>query len=255
MNESVLAITALRKRFGHEAILRGVTLNVGAGETVALMGPSGGGKSTLLRCVLGLTAFDEGEIRAFDHVLVGGVTGRGAGARNFDAARALRRSFGLVFQDFQLFPHLTARENVALAQRLAQGRSRAEALSRSDALLERVGLAHRQHAYPQALSGGEKQRVAIARALALEPKGLLCDEVTSALDPELKREVTDVLTSLRREGLALLLVTHELHFAQKTADRVVFMAQGEVLEEGPPSSLFQHPQHPRTRQFLGHLRA
>lgn len=251
MSEAALSVMGLHKRFGDDALLRGVTLRVGVGETVALIGPSGGGKSTLLRCVLGLTEFDAGDIRAFEHVLVGGVTGRAAKARNFEAARALRRTFGLVFQDFQLFPHLTARENVALAQRLVQGRTQAEALVRSDALLDRVGLAHRRGAYPRALSGGEKQRVAIARALALEPRGLLCDEITSALDPELKREVTDVLSMLRRDGLSLLLVTHELQFAERAADRVVFMAHGEVLEEGPPATLLRAPRHARTRGFLG----
>jgi polar amino acid transport system ATP-binding protein len=158
--------------------------------------------------------------------------------------------FGMIFQDFQLFPHLTALENVTEAPRSVLKLSRADARRRALGLLGRVGLADRADAYPQELSGGQKQRVAIARALAMEPRGLLCDEITSALDPELKHEVLVVLEDLKREGLTLILVTHEIGFARRAADRVVVLAEGKLIEDGPPRQVLDDPQHPRTRQFL-----
>jgi polar amino acid transport system ATP-binding protein len=218
-------------------------LTVRAGETVALIGPSGGGKSTLLRCINALTGFDEGEIRIGPHVLQ---AGRNSGGSVYE----LRRLFGMIFQDFQLFPHLTALGNVIEAPVRVLKVSRAEAVKRGLVLLERVGLADRADAYPQQLSGGQKQRVAIARALAMQPRGLLCDEITSALDPELKHEVLEVLEDLKRDGLTLLVVTHEIGFARRAADRVLVLADGMIIEEGPPAQVLDSPQAPRTQAFL-----
>jgi ABC-type polar amino acid transport system ATPase subunit len=214
------------------------------GETVALLGPSGGGKSTLLRCLNGLNDFDRGEIRVGPHTLR---SGPAAGGRE---VAQVRRLFGMVFQDFQLFPHLTALANVVLAPQRVLGLSRAEAVKRGQQLLERVGLGGHLHAWPGQLSGGQKQRVAIARALAMQPRGLLCDEITSALDPELKSEVLEVLETLKREGMTLLMVTHEIGFARRAADRVVVLCDGRVLEEGPPSQVLDNPRTERLRTFL-----
>ncbi|MER3417011.1 MAG: hypothetical protein C4297_12470 [Gemmataceae bacterium] len=239
-----VTVTNLTKRFGTKTILDGVSLEVHPGETVVLLGPSGSGKSTLLRCLNGLTPFDGGEIRIGEHILRPGHNGNG------ESIRQLRRWFGMVFQDFQLFPHLTALENITEAPIRVLGLTVSEARRRAMTLLERVGLADRAQAYPRQLSGGQKQRVAIARALAMEPRGLLCDEITSALDPELKSEVLAVLEDLRNDGMALLVVTHEMGFARRAADRVLMLADGRIVEEGPPARLFAEPSSPRTRQFL-----
>jgi polar amino acid transport system ATP-binding protein len=241
-----ITITNLTKRFGNLLVLDGVNLTVRAGETVALIGPSGGGKSTLLRSLNGLTTFDEGEIQIGAQVLR---PAKGGGC-NGAALRQVRRLLGMVFQDFQLFPHLTALENVIEAPIQVLGLSKAAAVERGRSLLKRVGLADRVDAYPHQLSGGQKQRVAIARSLAMEPRGLLCDEITSALDPELKQEVLAVLEDLRREGLTLLMVTHEIGFARRAAHRVVMLADGKIIEEGPPSQVLDRPQTERARLFL-----
>jgi ABC-type polar amino acid transport system ATPase subunit len=238
------------KRFGPRVVLAGVNLSVKGGETVALIGPSGGGKSTLLRCVNGLTGFDDGEIRVGDHVLK--CTPDGAPGPE---CRPLRRLFGMIFQDFQLFPHLTVLQNVIEAPMQVLKLPRAEAVERARGLLERVGLADRGDAYPKHLSGGQKQRVAIARALAMQPRGLLCDEITSALDPELKHEVLEVLEDLKRDGLTLLIVTHEIGFARRAADRVVVLAEGRVVEEGPPDQVIDRPCETRTQTFLRQVMA
>src|SRR5205823_3715280 len=192
----------------------------------------------------GLNTFDSGEIRVGEHVLRPGAT-RGGGA-----VQQMRRLFGMVFQDFQLFPHLTALGNVIEAPVRVLGLSRTEANERGRALLERVGLGGHVTAYPDQLSGGQKQRVAIARALAMEPRGLLCDEITSALDPELKYEVLGVLEDLKREGMTLLMVTHEIGFARRAADRVVVLADGKLIEDGPPAQVIDQPRHERVRAFL-----
>jgi polar amino acid transport system ATP-binding protein len=213
---------------------------------LAFIGPSGGGKSTLLRCLVGLTPFDGGEIRVGPHVLKASTAASGNGT----VVRQLRRLFGMIFQDFQLFPHLTALQNVMEAPVQVLGLSRSAARDRAMRLLERVGLGGHADAWPGQLSGGQKQRVAIARALAMEPRGLLCDEITSALDPELKGEVLRVLEDLKRDGLTLLLVTHELGFARRTADRVLMLCDGKVIEDGPPGQVLDHPQSPRTQAFL-----
>jgi polar amino acid transport system ATP-binding protein len=243
-----IAITGLVKRFGDRVVLDGVNLSFAAGQTVALIGPSGGGKSTLLRCINGLNAFDAGEIRVGPHVLR---PGQPREIRR--AAQYVRRLFGMIFQDFQLFGHLTALGNIVEAPVHVLGLSRTEAHSRGMELLERVGLADRAGAYPRELSGGQKQRVAIARALAMQPRGLLCDEITSALDPELKSEVLDVLEDLRRDGLTLLIVTHEIGFARRAADRVVVLDDGRVIEDGPPEQVLHHPQAERTQRFLSRV--
>jgi polar amino acid transport system ATP-binding protein len=239
------------KRYGPRLILDRISLTVEPGQTVALIGPSGGGKSTLLRCINGLTSFDGGEVRVGPHVL-GPTAGR---LPNGSAVRELRRWFGMVFQDFQLFPHLTAVENVIEAPVHVLKVLRADAVKRALHLLERVGLADRGDAYPRQLSGGQKQRVAIARALAMQPRGLLCDEITSALDPELKHEVLTVLEDLRREGMTLLVVTHEIGFARRAADRVLVLADGKIIEDGPPDQVLDHPATERARVFLSRVLA
>jgi polar amino acid transport system ATP-binding protein len=241
-----VAVSEVTKRFGDRLVLDRVSLEVQPGQTVALIGPSGGGKSTLLRCLNGLNTFDAGEVRVGPHVLGAGGTSRGNGT----AVRAMRRLFGMVFQDFQLFPHLTALQNVMEAPRHVLGLPGAEAAARARRLLARVGLTGHLDAWPQQLSGGQKQRVAIARALAMEPRGLLCDEITSALDPELKSEVLAVLEDLKRDGLTLLMVTHEIGFARRAADRVVVLADGRIVEDGTPAQVIDSPQSPRTQAFL-----
>ena len=246
-----LEVRNVSKRYGSRVILDDVSVTVEAGQTVALIGPSGGGKSTLLRCLNGLTAFDRGEIRVGGHTL-----GPAAGRSNHGpAAQQARRLLGMVFQDFQLFPHLTALQNVIEAPLQVLGLPRPAAEARGHKLLERVGLGDRGNAYPQQLSGGQKQRVAIARALAMEPRGLLCDEITSALDPELKNEVLDVLEDLKREGLTLLMVTHEIGFARRAADRVLVLAGGKIIEDGPPAQVLDNPTAERTRVFLSRVLA
>jgi polar amino acid transport system ATP-binding protein len=238
-------ISHLTKRFGERLVLDDVSLAIEAGQTVALVGPSGAGKSTLLRCINGLNTFERGEIRVGPHTLRADRRSRGS-----PAAREVRRVFGMIFQDFQLFPHLTAAQNIMEAPRTVLRLSKAAAYGRAMKLLARVGLADRADAYPQQLSGGQKQRVAIARAMAMEPCGLLCDEITSALDPELKHEVLVVLEDLKREGLTLIIVTHEIGFARRAADRVVMLADGRIMEDGPPCEVLDAPRMPRTQQFL-----
>ncbi|HLN30805.1 MAG TPA: amino acid ABC transporter ATP-binding protein [Gemmataceae bacterium] len=239
-------VANLTKRFGDRLVLDGVSLTVNAGETVALIGPSGGGKSTLLRCLNGLTTIDGGEIQIGRHVLRSTAASRGNGNDSQQVCRLL----GMIFQDFQLFPHFTALENVMEAPVHVLKLSKSAARERGLSLLKRVGLGDRADAYPRQLSGGQKQRVAIARALAMEPRGLLCDEITSSLDPELKNEVLEVLEDLKREGMTLVMVTHEIGFARRAADRVIVLAEGKIVEEGPPSQVIDRPQTPRTQLFL-----
>lgn len=244
MNDHQVTLTNVTKRFGHRLVLDGISLSIDAGEAVAVIGPSGAGKSTLLRCINGLNTFDGGEIRVGPHVLHPDRRGTGP------VYREVRRTFGMIFQDFQLFPHRTAIQNIMEAPVHVLGLSRDEARQRGMKLLNRVGLGDRADAYPRELSGGQKQRVAIARAMAMEPRGLLCDEITSSLDPELKGEVLSVLEDLNREGLTVILVTHEIGFARRGADRVVVLADGKILEDGPPERILDNPQMPRTQKFL-----
>ncbi|MBX9677959.1 MAG: amino acid ABC transporter ATP-binding protein [Gemmataceae bacterium] len=235
---------AVRKHFGGRTILNDVSLDFRPGETVAILGPSGGGKSTFLRCLNGLCHFDEGEVRVGSRTLL--ARGRTAGHE----LEQVRRSFGMIFQDFQLFPHRTVLANVTEAPVRVLGEGRRSANERAHELLRRVGLQDHAEKYPHQLSGGQKQRVAIARALAMKPQGLLCDEITSALDPELKAEVLKTLEDLKREGLTLLMVTHEIGFARRAADRVVVLCDGKILEDGTPREVLDSPTSPRMREFL-----
>jgi polar amino acid transport system ATP-binding protein len=239
-----LRIEGLHKAFGELPVLRGIDLQVAPGEVVALIGKSGSGKSTLLRCINGLEAFESGRLE---------VEGQALQPHNAKAMRALRQRVGMIFQSFNLFPHLSVGHNVMLAPRLVK-RSADEALrAQAQALLERVGLGDKFDAFPDQLSGGQQQRVAIARALAMSPQILLCDEITSALDPELVGEVLQVVERLAADGMTLLMVTHEMAFARKVAHRVIFMHQGRIHEMGPAQALFDQPQTPELRQFLSSL--
>jgi polar amino acid transport system ATP-binding protein len=231
------------KRFGTRTILDNISLTIPPGEIVALLGPSGGGKSTLLRCLNGLNTFDAGEIDVGPHRLF-------AGSNYSGELQQVRRTYGMIFQDFQLFPHLSVLGNVIEAPIRVLGLPAKEARRSAEALLQRVGMAEFAHAFPQQLSGGQKQRVAIARALAMQPRGLLCDEITSALDPELKNEVLDVLVDLKKDGLTIILVTHEIGFARRAADRVVMLCDGRILEQGPPAEVLDHPRTERMGIFL-----
>lgn len=232
------------KRFGERTILENISLTIPPGETVALIGPSGGGKSTLIRCLNGLNTFDAGEIQVGPHRLLPGAHGNGR------SVKEVRRSFGMIFQDFQLFPHLRVLENVTEAPVRVLRQSTLAAREHAAQLLQRVGMNEHARAFPQQLSGGQKQRVAIARALAMQPRGLLCDEITSALDPELKNEVLSVLEDLKRDGLTMILVTHEIGFARRAADRVIVLCDGRILEEGSPADVFDRPQTERMGIFL-----
>ena len=241
---TIVQITALRKSFGTNEVLKGIDLDVQRGEVIAIIGKSGSGKSTLLRCINGLEVFQQGALSVDGKALI------------YDSAlamRELRQRVGMIFQSFNLFPHLSVGRNVMLAPALVKKRSQAEATEQAKKLLARVGLAEKFDARPDQLSGGQQQRVAIARALAMEPAVLLCDEITSALDPELVGEVLRVVESLALEGMTLLMVTHEMSFARKVADRVIFMHQGRVHESGPPATIFGSPQTPELKQFLSSL--
>jgi polar amino acid transport system ATP-binding protein len=240
----VVQITALRKSFGANEVLKGIDLTVASGEVIAIIGKSGSGKSTLLRCINGLEAFQEGSLS---------VDGKPLLHDSALAMRELRQHVGMIFQSFNLFPHLTVGRNVMLAPTLVKRKNRDDAQAMARQLLERVGLAEKFDAMPDQLSGGQQQRVAIARALAMQPAVLLCDEITSALDPELVGEVLRVVESLANDGMTLLMVTHEMNFARKVSDRVIFMHQGKVHEMGPPDELFGAPKTPELKQFLSSL--
>ena len=233
-------------RFGANAAVDGVSLEVDQGEVVAVIGPSGSGKSTFLRC------FNHLQVPTSGQILIDGVPTVGSSADTAKAADLLqlRRKVGMCFQSFNLFPHLSAVQNVMLAQVKALGRSKDEARQRSLEILDRVGLANKADSMPGHCSGGQQQRIAIARALALDPEIMLFDEPTSSLDPELGMEVLAVMRELAESGMTMLVVTHEMHFANDVADRLVFMADGKILEEGVPADILQHPSHKRTRKFL-----
>jgi polar amino acid transport system ATP-binding protein len=246
----LVEITKVRKSFGATEVLKGITLTVEPGGVAVIVGPSGSGKSTLLRTINHLEKVDGGHI-AIDGKLVGyEVRGKRLHELREKTILKQRTEIGMVFQNFNLFPHLTALENVSEAPVVAQGRSKEEARRRALELLDRVGLKDRAGAYPRQLSGGQQQRVAIARALALDPKILLFDEPTSALDPELVNEVLDVIRELAKSGTTLIIVTHEMGFARDVADTVVFMDQGQIVEQGSPEQIFTNPQEPRTRSFF-----
>jgi len=238
------------KSFGHLKVLRDVSISIEKGEVVCIIGPSGAGKSTLLRCINHLEGIDSGTIYLEDEPVY---RYSKDGRIHVDSERRieeLRSEVGMVFQSFNLFPHLTALENVILAPVHVRKEPREQARKRGEALLAKVGLSDKVDAYPQELSGGQQQRVAIARSLAMQPKAMLFDEVTSALDPELIGEVLRVMRQLAAEGMTMIVVTHEMAFARDVADRVLFMADGVVVEEGTPEQIFKTPRHERTRQFL-----
>lgn len=223
--------------------LNGIDLYVKKGEVLVIIGPSGSGKSTLLRVVNALESLDEGEIWI----------GEDKVSEKKADLRRIREDAGMVFQSFNLFSHLSIIENVALAPRIVRKKPKQEAIAIAEKLLERVGLADKLNSLPRQLSGGQQQRAAIARALAMSPKVLLFDEPTSALDPEMIKEVLDVMTDLAKEGMTMMVVSHEMGFARAAADRVVFMDQGKIVEEGPPSTLFTEPKEQRTKDFMRHI--
>ena len=245
----MLKLEGIHKRFGELEVLRGVDLEVKRGEVVCVLGPSGSGKSTLLRCVNLLEPPERGEIFVEGHDICKG-PGSSAGEAGWQLD-FVRQRVGIVFQQFNLFPQKSVLENVTLAQEKVLGRSGQEAREKATELLKRVGLGDKLEQYPERLSGGQQQRVAIARALAMDPQVMLFDEVTSALDPELVKEVLDTMRELAEEGMTMIVVTHELGFAREVADRVIFMDQGVIVEEGPPADVLENPKEERTKQFLG----
>lgn len=238
-SEPIIHIENVHKRFGNVHALRGVNLDVYKGEVIVIIGPSGSGKSTLLRCINRLEEFDEGRIVVDDIPL--------DTAANINAVRT---EVGMVFQQFNLFPHLTVLENILLAQRIVRKRNKEEATRIAMDLLHKVGIPEKVNNYPIQLSGGQQQRVAIARALAMNPKIMLFDEPTSALDPEMIQEVLDVMLTLAKEGMTMVVVSHEMGFARAAAHRAILMDEGQIVEEAPPDVLFTNPKQERTKSFL-----
>jgi polar amino acid transport system ATP-binding protein len=246
--DALLKLENVHKRFGDLEVLRGINLAVGKGQVFCVLGPSGSGKSTLLRCINLLEPPEQGDILLEGKSICRAEEGSGDDDWDVDF---VRQRVGMVFQQFNLFPHKTAIENVAMAQQTVLGRGEAEARTKSAALLKRVGLADKLEEYPDRLSGGQQQRVAIARALAMDPEVMLFDEVTSALDPELVKEVLDVMRELANEGMTMVVVTHEIGFAREVGDQVVFMDEGVVVEQGEPKAVLDGPKEERTKRFLG----
>ena len=248
--EPMIDARDIHKAFGHTQVLQGVSLQLRRGEVVAVIGPSGSGKSTFLRCLNRLETIDRGHVAIGGEVLATtGADGRCSYAPEAELRRICRKT-GMVFQHFNLFPHLTVLQNVIEAPMVVQGLPREAAIARAEALLAKVGLADKRNNYPARLSGGQKQRVAIARALAMEPEIMLFDEPTSALDPELTGEVLRTMRALAQEHMTMLVVTHEMGFAREVAHTAVFMDQGRILESGPAAAMFAQPQHARTQGFL-----
>jgi polar amino acid transport system ATP-binding protein len=254
-HKPLLSVRNLRKSFGEREILKGISFDLPAGQTLVLIGPSGSGKTTVLRCLNYLEAPSGGEIELAGETIGGAYVGEAAKWQPLSEARLAlqRRMFGFVFQRFNLFPHLTALQNVAIGPRKVLGLSGEAAASRAAEQLARVSLAEHMNKRPSQLSGGQQQRVAIARALAMEPRLILFDEPTSALDPELVHEVLDVMGTLAREGMTMVVVTHEMSFARRVADKLIFMADGCIVEDGPPEEVFSAPRGEKTRRFLAHV--
>jgi glutamate/aspartate transport system ATP-binding protein len=243
MPDPIIVLKDVSKSYGATPVLRRCSTTVARGEVVVVCGPSGSGKSTLIKCINGLEAYGAGSIR---------VEGIEVGAKATNLPR-LRTRIGMVFQHFELYPHMTALENIVLAQVHALRRTRKEAQARARRLLDRVGLASKADARPANLSGGQQQRIAIARALALDPQAMLFDEPTSALDPEMITEVLDVLVALAREGMTMMVVTHEMGFARRVAHRIIFMDQGEIVEDTPTETFFTAPASERAKLFLSKI--
>lgn len=240
MAEPILTVEHLVKAYGGNGVLDNVSFNVLPGEVVVVVGPSGCGKSTLLRCINALEPVQGGRVRLHGETVA-------YGGKNL---AALRQRIGMVFQSYELFPHLTVLQNIMLAPTKVQKRPKAEVQAEAKALLERVGLAQKADSYPRELSGGQKQRVAIVRALCMHPEILLFDEVTAALDPEMVREVLDVMLDLARQGRTMIIVTHEMQFARAIANRVLFLDEGHIVEQAPPEEFFANPRTDRAKRFL-----
>ena len=239
-NEVCLRIEQLKKSYGNTPVLNDISLEVKTGEVIVVIGPSGCGKSTLLRCINGLEDIQAGAVYLGDEQV----------RREGKNITALRQKIGMVFQSYDLFPHMSVIDNIVLAPVKVQGRKRKEVIPEAEALLERVGLKDKRDAYPREISGGQKQRAAIVRALCMHPQVMLFDEVTAALDPEMVREVLDVMLELAKQGNTMIIVTHEMQFARAVADRVIFLENGTILEEGKPEEFFTAPKTERARQFL-----
>jgi polar amino acid transport system ATP-binding protein len=243
LSSHFVELVEVTKSFGDNVVLRSINLHVDEHQVVCLIGASGSGKSTLLRCVNLLERIDEGTIVVDGQTITNGKVD----------VNAMRRNIGIVFQAYNLFPHMTVLENVMLAPRKVKGLSKADAEVQARALLQRIGLAEKAYEYPDRLSGGQQQRVAIARALAMSPKLMLLDEITSALDPQLVAEVLNLVRSLTEVGMTMIIATHEMSFAREVADRVCFLDAGVILEEGPPAQIFSTPREERTREFLARV--
>ena len=240
MPETILKIRDLQKSFGDNPILQGLSLEVKKGEVVVILGPSGCGKSTLLRCINGLENIQGGDILLDDQSITG----------NQKNSHLVRQKIGMVFQSYELFPHLDVLQNLILGPTKAQGRKKEEVIQEAEQLLKRVGLLEKKHSYARQLSGGQKQRVAIVRSLLMHPEIILFDEVTASLDPEMVREVLELINDLAQEGRTMILVTHEMQFAQAIADRIIFLDQGQIAEEGDAHSFFTNPKTKRAQEFL-----
>lgn len=238
--EKILELKHLKKSFGASVILDDISIDVHKGEVVVILGPSGCGKSTLLRCINSLEGIQEGEIYLNGDLI----------SNQTKSMHLVRQNIGMVFQSYDLFPHMTILDNILLGPRKAQKRKKEEVQREAEELLKRVGLSDKKNAYPRQLSGGQKQRAAIVRALCMHPKVMLFDEVTAALDPEMVREVLDVMLELAREGSTMIIVTHEMQFAKAIADRIIFLDHGKIVEESKPKDFFTNPKTDRAKQFL-----
>nr|WP_300306193.1 amino acid ABC transporter ATP-binding protein [uncultured Anaerostipes sp.] len=240
MEQKILEIRNIKKTFGEHVVLNDISFDIRQGEVVVILGPSGCGKSTLLRCINGLEEIEEGEILFRGSVISGKIRKH----------HEIRQKIGMVFQNYELFPHMTILKNITLAPQKVQGRSRQEAEKEAETLLKRIGLLDKKNAYPRQLSGGQRQRTAIVRALCMHPEIMLFDEVTASLDPEMVYEVLDVMMEMAKAGRTMVIVTHEMQFARAAADRIIFMDQGKILEEGRPEDFFRRPKTERAGQFL-----
>ncbi|KFC50480.1 MULTISPECIES: amino acid ABC transporter ATP-binding protein [Halomonadaceae] len=242
----IVRMQKLHKHFGSLHVLKDIDLDIVPGEVVVVIGASGSGKSTLIRCINGLEEFQSGSLEVDGNTLL-------PNGKSSQALQTIRTEVGMVFQQFNLFPHLSVLDNITLAPMKVRGWSRQDAEETAKRLLERVGIADQANKYPSQLSGGQQQRVALARALAMEPRLMLFDEPTSALDPEMIGEVLDAMRELAKEGMTMVIVTHEMGFAREVADRIIFIHKGEIAEQGPPEQLFDAPRHERTQSFLARV--